>query len=84
MLQEVVWRQEVQVPTVDDYFKQAAVISVMYLPVAVILFIGMNASDEHFTWANSLPKIIEIGATMCRLMDDIAGHEVTTNIRHAT
>ncbi|KAF8765303.1 hypothetical protein HU200_008676 [Digitaria exilis] len=75
MLQEVVWREEVQVPTVDDYLKKAAVISVMYLPVAVILFLGMNAVDEHFTWANSLPKIIEIGAIMCRLMDDIAGHE---------
>ncbi|OEL12694.1 (-)-germacrene D synthase [Dichanthelium oligosanthes] len=78
MLQEVVWREERQVPTVHDYLMQAAAISVLYVPVAVISFIGTDAKDEVFSWACSFPKIIEIAAIMCRLMDDIAGHENET------
>ncbi|KAJ1256686.1 hypothetical protein BS78_K335600 [Paspalum vaginatum] len=75
MLQEVVWREERQIPTVDDYLKQAAAISVLYVPVAVISFMGVDAKDEAITWACKFPKIMEIAAVMCRLMDDVAGHE---------
>lgn len=75
MLQEVVWREEGQAPTLDDYIKQAAAISVLYVPVAVISFIGMDAKDDVLGWACSFPKIIETAAVMCRLMDDVAGHE---------
>ncbi|WVZ64267.1 hypothetical protein U9M48_013815, partial [Paspalum notatum var. saurae] len=75
MVQEVVWREERHVPTVDDYLKQAAAITVLYVPVALISFIGMEANDDILCWAFTFPKIIEIAAIMCRLMDDVAGHE---------
>ncbi|KAG2582268.1 (-)-germacrene D synthase-like isoform X2 [Panicum virgatum] len=75
MLKELVWREERQVPTVHAYLTQAAVISVQYVPAAVTALVGMNAKDEVLSWAGSYPKIIEIAATMCRLMDDVAGHE---------
>ena len=78
MLQELVWREERQVPTVHEYLTQAAAISVQYVPGGITALVGMNAKDEVFSWARSYPKIIEIAATMCRLMDDVAGHEVTT------
>jgi hypothetical protein len=79
MVQELVWREERQVPTVHEYLTQAAVISVQYVPGLLTAFVGMNAKDEVFSWARSFPKIIEIAATMCRLMDDVAGDEVTIN-----
>ena len=78
MLQELVWREERQVPTVHEYLTQAAAISVQYVPGAITALVGMNAKDEVLSWSGSYPKIIEIAATMCRLMDDVAGHEVTT------
>ncbi|KAJ1261737.1 hypothetical protein BS78_09G054100 [Paspalum vaginatum] len=75
MLQELVWREERQVPTVHEYLKQAAAVSTLYWPLAVISFAGMYAGDEVFAWARSFPKIIESASTICRLMDDVAGHE---------
>ena len=78
MLQELVWREERQVPTVHEYLTQAAAISVQHVPGGITALVGMNAKDEVLSWSGSYPKIIEIAATMCRLMDDVAGHEVTT------
>ncbi|KAJ1275872.1 hypothetical protein BS78_05G169200 [Paspalum vaginatum] len=75
MVQELIWREERQAPTVHDYLKQAAAISVQYVPMVVICFAAMDANDELYKWACSFPKIIEIAAIMCRLMDDVAGHE---------
>jgi hypothetical protein len=85
MLQELVWRAEGQVPTVHEYLKQAAAVSTLYWPLAIISFAGMFPSDDEiFTWARSYPKIIESASILCRLMDDVAGHEVTThNQEHA-
>ena len=85
MVQELVWREEGQVPTVHEHLKQAAAVSILYWPIAVISFAGMFPSDDEiFTWARSYPKIIESSTTLCRLMDDVAGHEVTThNQEHA-
>ncbi|EES09506.1 hypothetical protein BDA96_05G080200 [Sorghum bicolor] len=76
MVQELVWREEGQVPTVHEYLKQGAAVSILYWPIAVISFAGMFPSDDEiFTWAGSYPKIIESSTTLCRLMDDVAGHE---------
>ncbi|TVU20488.1 hypothetical protein EJB05_36697, partial [Eragrostis curvula] len=75
MLQEVVWREDGQVPTVDDYLKEAATMSTFYLPLSIVAFVGMDGSDEVMIWARSFPKIIESATTICRLMDDISGHE---------
>ncbi|WVZ51213.1 hypothetical protein U9M48_002375 [Paspalum notatum var. saurae] len=75
MVQELIWREERQAPTVHDYLKQAAAISVQYVPMVVICFAAMDAKDELYKWASSFPRIIEIAAIMCRLMDDVAGHE---------
>lgn len=85
MVQELVWREERQVPTLHEYLKQASAVSILYWPIAVISFAGMFPSDDEiFTWARSYPKIIESSTTLCRLMDDVAGHEVTThNQEHA-
>nr|ASU91354.1 (-)-germacrene D synthase [Indosasa hispida] len=74
MLQEVIWREEGQVPPVHDHLK-ATTITTSYWPLACISFVGMGARDDVFTWARSFPKIIENSAMISRLMDDISGHE---------
>ncbi|KAF7081871.1 hypothetical protein CFC21_085777 [Triticum aestivum] len=74
MLQEVLWREEEQVPPVQDHLRITA-ISTFYWALASISFTGMDAGDDVFTWATSFPKIIENAAMVSRLMDDISGHE---------
>ena len=76
MLQEVVWREEGQVPPVHDHLRITA-ISTFYWALACLSFTGMDAGDDVFSWAISFPKIIENAAMVSRLMDDISGHEVT-------
>ncbi|KAK3119918.1 hypothetical protein QOZ80_9AG0677740 [Eleusine coracana subsp. coracana] len=74
MLQEVVWREQGQVPALQDYLKVSAK-TTMYWSLASISFFGMDASDDVFTWTLTYPKIIESASIACRLMDDISGNE---------
>ncbi|KAL6841276.1 hypothetical protein ACP4OV_028794 [Aristida adscensionis] len=74
MLQEVVWRQEGHVPPVHEYLKVSAV-TTCYCVLSVMSFVAMGANNDTLIWACSFPKFIESTATMCRLMDDIFGHE---------
>lgn len=76
MLQEVVWREQGQVPSLHDYLRVSAK-TTLYWSLASISFFGMDASDDVFTWTLTFPKIIESAAIACRLMDDISGYEVT-------
>lgn len=82
MLQEVVWREEGHVPSLHDYLKVSSK-TTFYWSLACISFVGMDASDDVFTWALSFPKIIESAAIACRLMDDISGHEVRNYRTHS-
>ncbi|XP_052153323.1 vetispiradiene synthase 3-like [Oryza glaberrima] len=78
MLQEIIWREEGQVPLLHDHLKFST-ISTLYWALACISFVDhrMDANDDVsiFCWAISSPKIIENSAMITRLMDDISGHE---------
>lgn len=83
MLQEIIWREEGQVPLLHDHLKFST-ISTLYWALACISFVDhrMDANDDVsiFCWAISSPKIIENSAMIARLMDDISGHEVNTHL----
>uniref|UniRef100_A0A0E0KM44 Uncharacterized protein n=1 Tax=Oryza punctata TaxID=4537 RepID=A0A0E0KM44_ORYPU len=78
MLQEIIWREEGQVPLLHDHL-EFSTITTMYWALACISFVDhtIDANNEVaiFGWAISSPKVIENSAMITRLMDDISGHE---------
>uniref|UniRef100_A0A0D9ZGD2 Terpene synthase N-terminal domain-containing protein n=2 Tax=Oryza glumipatula TaxID=40148 RepID=A0A0D9ZGD2_9ORYZ len=77
MLQEIIWREEGQVPLLRDHL-EFSTITTLYWAMACISFVDpmdTNNGVAVFRWAISSPKIIENSAMITRLMDDIAGHE---------
>ena len=80
MLQEVVWREEGRVPPLYQHLS-VTTITTFYWALACISFAGMGNDEESnkliFDWVLQLPTIIVNACTICRLMDDISGHEVS-------
>ncbi|KAJ4821985.1 hypothetical protein Tsubulata_007536 [Turnera subulata] len=73
---ETKWLHKKYIPTLDEYLS-ISVPSSGYLMLAVTSYLGMGnlAPKEALDWAISDPKIIRASAVICRIMDDIAGHE---------
>ncbi|XP_027355217.1 probable terpene synthase 2 [Abrus precatorius] len=62
-------------PTVEEYMK-VGTLSCGYAMLTTVSFIGMeDSTEEAFRWATSDPIVIVAASTLCRLMDDIVGHE---------
>ncbi|OAY81182.1 putative terpene synthase 2 [Ananas comosus] len=79
MLQETKWRDEKYVPPLQDHL-QITLFTCLYMALGCASFLGMGpeATEEAFKWASSNPKIAKAIATICRLLDDVVGHEFET------
>ncbi|KAL0442351.1 UNVERIFIED_CONTAM: Bifunctional sesquiterpene synthase 1 [Sesamum latifolium] len=76
-LEEVKWRQvQGYKPTTEEYLG-VATRSCGYTSLMIISFLGMGdvGSRETFDWVLSQPHIVRAACLICRLTDDIVGHE---------
>ncbi|KAJ4823211.1 hypothetical protein Tsubulata_007571, partial [Turnera subulata] len=75
-LREARWCKRCYVPTLEEYRENGGVST--GLPSLTFQSFGglEDVSEEVFHWLVSEPKILTASADHCRLMDDIAGHEV--------
>ena len=79
--EEAKWFHENYVPTMEEYWQVRVMFSGYYV-LTLTSFLGMGdvATEEAFEWASKYPKIISAACVICRLMDDISGHKVSTNV----
>ncbi|KAL8512954.1 hypothetical protein ACS0TY_019206 [Phlomoides rotata] len=81
---EAVWREEKYKPTTQEYM-QVALGSCGYSTLTTISFLGMEdniATREAFDWVLSRPDIVKAASTICRLVDDIVGHQFEKEREH--
>nr|BBE32337.1 beta-caryophyllene synthase [Eleutherococcus sieboldianus] len=76
-LAEAKWFQEDYVPTLEEYLR-VALVSGGYKMLATHSFVGMGdlATKEAFDWVSNNPLIVKASSVICRLSDDMVGHEV--------
>ena len=65
------------VPPIEEYLKVALVTS-GYMMLSTNSFVGMGdiATKEAFDWVSNQPLLVRAASVICRLMDDMVGHEV--------
>ncbi|KAI9377282.1 hypothetical protein POPTR_019G045300v4, partial [Populus trichocarpa] len=73
---EAQWADEGHVPTFDEYVRNGLTTSA-YGVITAVSFVEMDevAGQEEYEWLKSNPKIMKAGKMICRLMNDIVGHE---------
>ncbi|KAL8508356.1 hypothetical protein ACS0TY_018818 [Phlomoides rotata] len=82
--EEIKWREEKYIPKTQEYI-QVATKSAGYITLAIISFLGMEdnvATREAFEWVFSQPDILRAANVICRLTDDIRGHEFEKERKH--
>jgi len=74
---EAQWADEGHVPTFDEYVRNGLTTSA-YGVITAVSFVEMDevAGQEEYEWLKSNPNIMKAGKMICRLMNDIVGHEV--------
>ncbi|KAK8977898.1 hypothetical protein V6N11_000225 [Hibiscus sabdariffa] len=74
---EFKWLHEDYIPTLEEYLSVALITS-GYKLLTIVSFIGMedNITKETFIWAFNDPKIVRASTIICRLMDDMATHQL--------
>ncbi|XP_057812101.1 bicyclogermacrene synthase-like [Salvia miltiorrhiza] len=80
---EVKWREEKYKPTSEEYM-QIATASCAYTSMIICSFLGMGDSvtKEAFDFVLSKPDIVKAALIICRLTDDIVGHEFERKREH--
>ncbi|KAH9778797.1 alpha-humulene/(-)-(E)-beta-caryophyllene synthase [Citrus sinensis] len=70
------WFSEGYVPTIEEYMP-IALTSCAYTFVITNSFLGMGdfATKEVFEWISDNPKVVKAASVICRLLDDMQGHE---------
>ncbi|CAL9128191.1 unnamed protein product [Musa acuminata var. zebrina] len=81
--EESKWRDQHYVPTLEEHL-HVSLISSAYPMLECASFIGMGeiATKEAFQWITSFPKIVQASAIICRIMNDIASHELEQTREH--
>ncbi|KAE8674437.1 Delta-cadinene synthase isozyme A [Hibiscus syriacus] len=81
---EAKWLHEKYMPTLLEYLS-VAYVSCCYPMLTIVSFVGMEDSitKETFIWAFNDPKILRASKTICRLMDDVVGHQFEQERGHA-
>ena len=74
---EAKWSNQGYIPTFDEYMSNGVVSGCCSLLIATS-FVGMGdiVTKESFQWVLSRPTMIGASQIICRLMDDMASHEV--------
>uniref|UniRef100_A0A1W7HBX5 Terpene synthase n=1 Tax=Scoparia dulcis TaxID=107240 RepID=A0A1W7HBX5_SCODU len=74
---EAKWREENYTPTMEEYMS-VATRSSGYVSLIVISFLGIDgniANREAFDWVLSEPDMVKATTIICRLIDDMVGHQ---------
>ncbi|KAJ4821989.1 threalose-6-phosphate phosphatase [Turnera subulata] len=81
---ETEWLNKDYTPTMEEYLR-IALPSCGFLMLVGTSFLGMGdiVTKDTFDWIAKEPKIIKAASIICRLMDDIAGHEFEQKRGHA-
>nr|WBO38676.1 terpene synthase 5 [Aquilaria agallochum] len=81
---EVKWYHQNYTPTMEEYM-QVALPSSAYPFLSTISFIGMGdiATRDSYEWVVNSPKLILASSMICRLQDDIVGHEFEQKRGHS-
>lgn len=75
-LQEAEWCQVNYFPTFEEYMSVALVTGAFkMLSVSSFVLMGDVATTESFDWISKDPLIVRASSVICRLSDDIVGHE---------
>nr|XP_027083045.1 (-)-germacrene D synthase-like [Coffea arabica] len=74
--EEAKWFHNGYVPRVEEYMK-VALVTGAYMMLATTSMVGMGDSvtTHAFDWITNEPLIVRAASVICRLMDDMAGHE---------
>ena len=76
-LHEAKWLQTQYFPSFEEYMRVALVSgAVKMLSVASFVRMGDIATREAFEWLSKDPLVVNGLSVICRLSDDIVGHEV--------
>ncbi|KAM7486317.1 hypothetical protein LguiA_002326 [Lonicera macranthoides] len=73
---EADWYHKGYVPTMEEYM-EVALVSGAYIMLATTSFVGMGESvtKQAFDWVSNNPLIVKASSVICRLTDDMVGHE---------
>lgn len=76
-MEEAKWFHSGYVPAVEKYLRVALVTS-GFLMLSMHSLVGMGeiATKEALDWAANEPLLVRAASIICRLTDDMAGHEV--------
>nr|GMD59859.1 (-)-germacrene D synthase-like [Ipomoea batatas] len=75
--QEAKWYHDGYSPKFEEYMK-VALVTGAYTMLATNSLVGMHqdfVNEEAFDWVTRKPLIVHAASVICRLMDDMAGHE---------
>ncbi|PIM97320.1 Bicyclogermacrene synthase [Handroanthus impetiginosus] len=80
---EAKWRHKKYIPSTEEYMRVATK-SAGYTSLTIVSFLGMGdvATKEAFDWVLSEPNIVRASLIICRLTDDIVGHEFERKREH--
>ncbi|KAK2987040.1 hypothetical protein RJ640_004766 [Escallonia rubra] len=81
--EEAKWFNKGYIPTIEEYM-QVALVSCGYIMLATTSFVGMGdlVTKESFDWVSNEPLIVRAASVVCRLTDDIVGHEFEQETGH--
>ncbi|KAM7486349.1 hypothetical protein LguiA_002358 [Lonicera macranthoides] len=73
---EANWYHKGYVPTFEEYM-EVALVSGAYIMLATTSFVGMGESvtKQAFDYVSNNPLIVKASSVICRLTDDMVGHE---------
>nr|GMC70142.1 (-)-germacrene D synthase-like [Ipomoea batatas] len=74
--QEFMWFYTKHVPPFEEYLK-VSLVSSCYMMIATTCLVGMGdiITKEVLDWVTSEPLAVKATCSICRLMDDMIGHE---------
>ncbi|KAL1537585.1 bifunctional sesquiterpene synthase 1-like [Salvia divinorum] len=80
---EIKWREEKYKPKSEEYM-QVATASSAYTSLIICSFLGMGdcVTKEAFDFVLSKPDVVKAALNICRLADDIVGHEFERKREH--
>ncbi|XP_047941552.1 bicyclogermacrene synthase-like [Salvia hispanica] len=80
---EIKWREEKYKPKSEEYM-QVATASSGYTSLIICSFLGMGdcVTKEAFDFVLSEPDVVKSALNICRLTDDIVGHEFERDREH--
>jgi hypothetical protein len=81
-LQEAEWAASKYAPTFDEYMKNGMISIFVYSTIYLAVFFRLHLSEEQVQHEDYL-RLFELKAYVARLMNDVDGWPVNTDLDHA-